>query len=280
MEEEPNPLAPAARSQAEAVQHIWFDIDRLGSVVFESRRGGASEVSVVVPLYNYAHTVRESLESLLDQDLSDFSIVVVDDRSTDRGGAVVEGFLSQHRDRFVHARLVRHHHNRGLAMARNTGIHHSTEPYLFLLDADNRLRRPALSRLLAAVKTSKAAFAYSQLQLFGDVSEIGHADVWEPRRLRDGNYIDAMAMIRRDALLEIGGYRESARVQGWDDYDVWCRFARLGMDGVFLPEVLCEYRVHGSSMLRQHVNANYDDLMAEMALRHAALFAKEPDEDA
>ena len=119
-----------------------------------------------------------------------------------------------------------------------------------MLDADNRLRPPALTRLLEALESSGAAFAYSQLRLFGDASGVGVADVWDPARLRKGNYIDAMALVRRQALLDVGGYAVLADDHGWEDYDLWCRFAAAGIKGVFLPEALCDYRVHGNSMLR------------------------------
>jgi glycosyltransferase involved in cell wall biosynthesis len=159
-------------------------------------------------------------------------------------------------------------------MSRNSGIVHSTEPYLFMLDADNRLRPPSLSRLLDALNFSGADFAYSQLRMFGDEEGIGDGDVWEPSRLAIGNYIDAMALVRRAALLAAGGYADMAGEPGWEDYDLWCRFAGLGFHGVFLPELLCEYRVHGSSMLRTRTNLNSKELSAEMALRHPTLFAR------
>jgi hypothetical protein len=81
-----------------------------------------------------------------------------------------------------------------------------------------------------------------------------------------------MALIRRDALLAAGGYSPMAVEQGWEDYDLWCRFAELGFEGVFLPELLCEYRVHGASMLRTRTNNNHSALLAEMWLRHPRLF--------
>ena len=115
-------------------------------------------------------------------------------------------------------------------------------------------------------------FTYSQLRMFGDEDGIGSADVWEPKRLRAMNYIDAMALIRRGALLAARGFSSSAVEQGWEDYDLWCRFAELGFEGVFLPELLCEYRVHGTSMLRTRTNNNHLALTVEMRLRHPNLF--------
>ena len=249
-----------------------YDVTSLAEVVYQSRHGDEAQIAVVIPLYNYAGTVLEALDSVIRQDLPALSVTVIVDASTDQGGAEATRFLEQNAARFNQARIVRHRRNQGLSMSRNSGIAWSSEPYLFMLDADNRLRPPALSRLLAALQCSGAAFAYSQLRWFGDEEGIGLADVWEPARLANDNYIDAMALIRRDALLTVGGYAGLADGHGWEDYDLWCRFAELGLEGVFLPELLCDYRVHGASMLRTRTNIHYGALMAEMRLRHPGLF--------
>jgi glycosyltransferase involved in cell wall biosynthesis len=244
----------------------------LGEVSYENREATMAEVVVVISLYNYAATVVEALESVVEQDIQPLSIIVIDDCSTDKGGDVAAAFLRQHASRFAHARVVRHKHNQGLAMARNSGISWTSEPFLFVLDADNLIRPPALSRLLRALKHSGAAFAYSQLFLFGDEIGVGNADVWEPSLLRDGNYIDAMAMIRRDAFHMADGYQVSAIEEGWEDYDLWCRFAELGLDGVFLPEFLCGYRIHTNSMLRTRTSKEYQGVVAELGRNYPDLF--------
>jgi glycosyltransferase involved in cell wall biosynthesis len=204
-----------------------FDLKSLGVLRFERRGSDRSEVAVVIPLYNYAMFIGECLGSVLSQDLQPLSIVVIDDYSSDGGGDIAIELLDQNAGRFRSIRVVRHLHNQGLAMSRNSGIVWSDEPYLFMLDADNRIRRPALSRLLDAVKNAQADFAYSQMQLCGEEEGVGIADIWEPQRLALGNYIDAIALVRRDALLAAGGYAEMAEDPGWEDYDLWCRFAGL-----------------------------------------------------
>jgi GT2 family glycosyltransferase len=65
-------------------------------------------------------------------------------------------------------------------------------------------------------------------------------------------YIDAMAMFRRDALLQIGGYdNELSQIGwfGWEDYDMWLRFAQKSYRVGFVPNILCLYRHHQTSML-------------------------------
>ena len=64
---------------------------------------------------------------------------------------------------------------------------------------------------------------------------------------------------------------------GWEDYDLWCRFYKLGLRGVFVPELLCEYRKHRKSMTNAGTTENFDTLTAEMALRYPEIFNADHD---
>jgi glycosyltransferase involved in cell wall biosynthesis len=246
----------------------------LGELLYEKANYDAVQVAVVVPLYNYGRYIEECLGSVVKQDLDPLSLIVIDDCSTDGGGELAVKLLETHGNRFAAARVVRHHRNQGLAMTRNSGIIWTSEPFLFMLDADNRIRPYALSRLLEALLGSGAEFAYSQLYLFGSQNGVANADIWDPQRFRlEGNYIDGMALIRRPALISVAGYRPSAIEEGWEDFDLWCSFAERGYRGVYLPEILCDYRVHDVSM-RARTDLHQRSLALEMVLRHPALLSR------
>lgn len=207
-------------------------------------------VSVVVPLFNDEEVIREALDSVHRSALSSWEVVVVDDASTDGGPAAVLAWIDAHPDRRV--ALVRHEVNRGLSSARNTGIAHSRADLLLMLDSDNRIRRGGISRLVSALDQDPAAsFAYGILDCFtieepvGLISKFG----WDPARLREGNYIDALAMFRRAALEEMGGYSTDSRLAlGLEDYDLWARLAEAGHSGAFVRHFVGSYRVGHSSM--------------------------------
>ena len=263
-----------------------FDVRSLGEVAFEAVPAGVTraDVAVIIPLYNYGRYLLDCLQSVVDQTLEHVSVVVVDDGSTDDGPARVIDFLKANAARFSSARVIRHIRNQGPSMARNSGIAWSDEPLLFMLDADNRIRAPALSRLKAALDVSGDDFAYSQTFVFGERTDIFPADIWHVDRLRLGNTVDVMALIRRTALIKAGGYAVLADDHGWEDYDLWCRFFTLGLRGLFVPELLCEYRMHDSSRSTLHANKNVSSLEAEMALRYPDIFHREariapPEED-
>lgn len=121
-----------------------------------------------------------------------------------------------------------------------------------MLDADNLLRPIAIGRLMDALDgDSDASFVYGILEQFGADGALGLVSQagWDPERLRRSNYIDAFALIKRDALLALGGYTSDSRLYGWEDYDLWVRMAEAGRYPVFVPEIIGRYRVAQSSMI-------------------------------
>ena len=228
-------------------------------------RGGARQVSVIVPLYNHADDVLDALESIARSDHPSWEAVVVDDGSTDGGGEVVTEFVSMRQTQPW--RLVRHPVNRGLPHARNTGVEYAMGELLMMLDADNALRVTALSKLTAALAADRgASFAYGIIERYSAAGPEGllSALPWNPQRLRQGNYIDALAMIRRDAFQALTGYSADTRLHGWEDYDFWVRLAESGRHAAFVPEMIARYRVSPSSMLSL-TNLSTTDAFAALA---------------
>ena len=122
---------------------------------------------------------------------------------------------------------------------------------------------------MAGLDGTTFGFAYCILERFGDHAGLmGHLS-WDPALLRRANYIDAMAMIRRNVWLELGGYAPM-NVPGWEDYDFWCKCAESGIAGLFVPEVLARYRVHDESMLQLETNRREKkrSVCLEMSRRH------------
>jgi hypothetical protein len=222
-------------------------------------------VSVVIPMYNAAETVIEALDSVAGSTMRSWEIVVVNDGSTDGGGEMVREWAERHPNQRLG--LFRHEVNRGLPPSRNTGMKRARADLLLMLDADNRVRPFGISRLVTAlVKDPGADFAYGLLDRFdlsgplGLISKFG----WEPARLRSGNYIDALAMIRRRALFEMSGYTEDPRLMGVEDYDLWARMAEDGRRGAFVRQIVAGYRVGHTSMISD-VGVSMTDAVAAIS---------------
>lgn len=231
------------------------------------------DVSVAIPLYNQGTFVTEALDSVAGTEHPGTEVVVIDDGSTDGSGAVAREWIEAHPA--VPAVLCRHPVNRGLAEARNSGAAQARAGRVLFLDSDNTLYPHCVDRLSEALDADpEAAFAYGILEVFdetGPVSIHGHWG-WDPQRLARGNYIDALAMIRREALESLGGFPSEPGLHGWEDYDLWCQMADRGMHAAHVPEIVARYRKRPDSML-QLTNISWEGLKELVHSRHPELFA-------
>jgi hypothetical protein len=210
----------------------------------------APRVSVVITVYNYAAVVASAIDSVAVNAFTDYELVIVDDASTDGSGDAIRDALT--RAPWVRAKLITRSHNEGLARARNLGAETAEGELLFVLDADNAIYPHALGRLVEAMDEKPGAtFAYGIIEQFGaeGASSLMSYLGWDARRLRYGNFVDAMAMVRRSAVLEVGGYVTDPRLYGWEDFALWCAFADRGWVGVRVPEIVARYRVALHSMI-------------------------------
>jgi GT2 family glycosyltransferase len=219
-------------------------------------RGQNPSLSIIITLFNYANYIGEcfrSIEQAAAQLSDTIEIVVINDASNDN--SLAQALECQTKTRLA-TRIVDKRLNTGLADARNVGLEIARAPYVFMMDADNLIFPRALGELLATIRDGDYAAAFSLLCRFrgtqsNRVGLLSYYD-WDLQVLVQRPYIDAMAMFRRDALLTAGGY-DTGLSQigwfGWEDYDMWLRFAQKGYNVAFVPNILCLYRHHETSMI-------------------------------
>ncbi len=88
-------------------------------------------ISIVIPLYNKAHTIKRTLGSVLAQTFKDFEVVIVNDGSTDNGVNVIHKFTNDKRIKIIEQE------NQGVSVARNQGVFNSKYNYIAFLDGDD-----------------------------------------------------------------------------------------------------------------------------------------------
>ena len=237
-------------------------------------------VAVLITLYNYAQHIDECVASVTRAaaELREpLELVIVNDASTDESLARA---LDCTRKSQLPVRIADKKFNTGLADARNTALQIARAPFVFMLDADNLVFPRALQQLLALISSGEYGAAYSMLCRFRGTTErreglLSYFD-FDPQILVQYPYVDAMAMFRRETLLELGGYdNQLSQIGwfGWEDYDMWLKFAQRRVPVAFLPNILCLYRHHETSMINttnmfevelvHHFIEHYGDLLSQ-----------------
>jgi glycosyltransferase involved in cell wall biosynthesis len=197
------------------------------------------KISVVIPAYNAAHFLPRCLASVFAQTLKPAEVIVVDDGSTDNTAALAAE---------LGAKVVSRP-NGGLSAARNTGIKAASSEWIALLDADDMWSPDKLERQAARIRP-ETVLVYTGISVFDDngVREERQAvDTATARKmLRYRNSITpSTALVRRDAVMRDGGFREDIRA--CEDWEMWVRLDRMG-EFEAVPEPLTDYYVYPNSL--------------------------------
>ena len=203
------------------------------------------KVSVVVPAYNAAGTIRVCLAALEQQSVpsSDYEVIVVDDGSTDDTPDIVS-------HEFPGVRLLRQK-NAGPAAARNNGALAAQGEYVFFTDSDCRPLRDWIERMSAPfaadkeVAGVKGVYRTEQPQLTARFVQIEYEDKYDlMRRDRYIDFIDTYsAGFKRDIFNSMGGYDCSFPVACSEDAEFSFRLSNKGYKMVFVPEAVV-YHIH------------------------------------
>ncbi len=220
-------------------------------------------VSVIIPSYRQAQFLHRAVTSVLDQGYDKVEVIIVDDYSCDRSLAVALDLRSK--DRRV--RVLARQENGGSGGARNTGLMAANSSYVTFLDADDYLLPDSISARMAALESAISQYGERLAGAYGDWQHVGESvddppSIKAPRRdlpvidrsfyRGDNPFISSSPIVRRDRLIDIGGFGEGLPMI--EDFTAWIRIIEAG--GVFAPveHLVCAYRQHPMSQFRERAH--------------------------
>jgi Glycosyl transferase family 2 len=214
------------------------------------------EISVVVPLYDEGHRTRETVNSVIaatGDSGPKTELLIVDDHSTDGSREVAERLLAQI-DWFPATVLARAA-NGGPAVARNAGFKAARATYLLALDAGSTLYPTGLGRLHERLSEapSDVIATYGLVERFDTTGALGLGGhlPWDIDLLVQGEFAGTIAMFRREAWSQLGGFPTPANgvEDGWADYDLWLLAAERGLRAEDVGSIVGRRREPLASML-------------------------------
>jgi glycosyltransferase involved in cell wall biosynthesis len=200
-------------------------------------------ISVVMPVHNALPFLGESIRSILEQTLSDFEFVILDDASTDGSVELLREW--SRRDSRIH--LHESKKRLGLSGSANAVVSKARAPIVARMDADDIAHTDRLRRQWNIIEGRPDVAVIGTLCNGIDASgrEVRPRDRW--RLVRRSVYIPfphGSAMFRREVFDQVGGYDENAN--GGEDQDLFSRMAARGRV-LTLPDILYSYRYHSSN---------------------------------
>ena len=218
-------------------------------------------VSIIMPNFNNEKYLGQAIDSVLNQTLTDFELIVVDDGSTDGSIDILKSY----------GESIRYFstENRGAAAARNLGILNSKGSIIAFLDSDDLWSRRKLSKQVNKLVDEKLDLVYCHVQEIDDKNNLGMVRIAKFKGNCFEDFIKnpgvavivagmSSSIIRRE-LMALSGIFDTnvpAPTEDWDFLRRFCKYAEVG----YCDEVLAQYRIHSTniskSSFRRYFNGN------------------------
>lgn len=215
-------------------------------------------VSVLMPVYNAERYLAEAVESILAQTFKDFEFIIVDDGSTDASLKILETYAK--RDERIR---LKSRENIGYAKTLNEMLTQAKGDFIARMDADDIALPERLARQVEFLQRESAVVCVGGLPEVIDEKGRLLTRIKLPRNndeiqqmILSGQVVlsHPTVMIRRSALLEVGGY-DDAMVPA-EDLDLWLRLGEVG-ELANLEDTLLKYRMHTKSVSAQNSSRQY-----------------------
>ena len=224
-------------------------------------------VSIIVPCYNQAQYLDESLQSVLDQTYTNWECIIVNDGSPDNTEEVAKKWVKKD-SRFLYL----HKENGGLSSARNYGIEYSKGEFILPLDADDKITPNYIELAVSSFQQNNSLkVVYCKAEKFGNEKGLWQLPPFSLYDLAQFNMIFCSAVFKRQDWKLVGGY-DVNMIYGLEDWEFWIAILKNGGDVKCLEEVGFYYRIRENSMVRtiKQDHINYSELY--VARKHVDFF--------
>lgn len=198
--------------------------------------------SIVMPAYNAASTIRDSIDSVLAQSYTDYELIVVNDCSKDNTLQILQEYAGQD----SRIKVINLAENSGVAMARNAAIEMATGRYIAFLDSDDLWEPKKLAVQLEVLATGvDVVYAmYTRFYDDGKTNLVNVPKTGDYNTLLTGNFIGNLTGVYNQEKL---GKTFQKKVHH-EDYLMWLNILKKAKYAIGIQENLASYRVGKSSL--------------------------------
>lgn len=212
-------------------------------------------VSIIMPSYNTAPFIEESIRSVMAQTYTDWELIIVDDASTDNTDEVVQRVIlsgAQAKSKDLPSsriRYLKNDRNHGAAYSRNRALREAKGKWIAFLDSDDLWAPEKLEKQISFMTKNGCAFSYTRYEEIDENGKPTETIVGGPKHISKTGMFNycwpgcLTVIYDRDVVGDI----QIAEIQKNNDYAMWLKICRKA-DCYLLDENLARYRKRGGSI--------------------------------
>lgn len=202
-------------------------------------------VSIVIPCYNHAQFVQETIQSVIDQDYENIELIIIDDGSKDNSVEVIQEMIPACEERFVRFEF-RHRLNVGVSATLNEALDWCGGEYFSTIASDDILLSHKISYLIEKILTENTPAVFGGVRCIGDYDYILATSKITKMNFKGlilHRYMPPApgSLISMRAIKEVNGFNRDVKLEDWY---LWLRLTENGKDLIVYPEIVAQYRRH------------------------------------
>jgi len=222
-------------------------------------------VSIILPTYNRANFLHQSIKSVIDQNYKNWELLIIDNNSIDDTDNVVNSFAD------TRVRLYKIDNQGSIGKSRNLGIKKSLGDWIAFLDSDDYWFSNKLSEIIGTCSTDvDLIFHDLKIAINGNISNFKKVKGWKLKSpvLNDllirGNAIANSSVIVRKSLFEkIGGINEDMEINPCVDYHTWLNISTITNSFFYIPKSFGVYCVHSNNASQRDMSFSHQKTIFE-----------------
>ena len=216
-------------------------------------------VSIIIPTYNRANCIRETITSVLNQTYQNFEIIIIDDGSIDNTKEIIQAFLDER------IKYIFQEHNGLPASARNKGLKLAKGEYIAFLDSDDLWFPQKLKIQINFLKENPSILLVATNGLIFPLKPNmkvlflkNNIKISFKELLQKNIIINSSVMMRKNVIQIIGFLDESSVLRYGEDYDYWLRLLNLKDNSILiLKDILVKYRDSKNSRINLYKDPSF-----------------------
>ncbi len=197
-------------------------------------------ISVIIPVYNQAKELLETLKSIISQSYQDLEVIIVNDGSSDGVETIFQNFIIKQESNLSFY-FFNNHKNLGAPTARNKGFSKSSGDYIFFCDADAVIKPKALEIMLETLENEpEISYVYSSFKWGRKLFKVGE---FSESKLKKEPYIHTMSLIKRSDFPKVGW---DEKIKKFQDWDLFLTMLEQGKQGFWIDKVFFKVKPGGT----------------------------------